>query len=76
MENETAIKAAKDIASAVSGFDIEDTSVKKETGKSITLTQTLPDNKRRQYVTAVNKFLSNVISGKIYSYLPVFTLLF
>ena len=59
MENETAIKAAKDIASAVSGFDIEDTSVKKETGKSITLTQTLPDNKRRQYVTAVNKFLSN-----------------
>ena len=45
MENETAIKAAKDIASAASGFDIEDTSVKKETGKSITLTQTLPDNK-------------------------------
>ncbi len=59
MENETAIKAAKDIASAVSGFDIEDTSIKKETGKSITLTQTLPDNKRRQYVTAVNKFLSS-----------------
>ena len=26
MENETAIKAAKSIASAVSGFDIEDTS--------------------------------------------------
>ena len=25
MENETAIKAAKDIASAASGFDIEDT---------------------------------------------------
>ena len=58
MENETAIKAAKDIASAVSGFDIEDTSVKKETGKSITLTQTLPDNKRRQYVQAANKILS------------------
>ena len=58
MENTTAISAAKDIASAVSGFDIEDTSVKKETGKSITLTQTLPDNKRRQYVQAVNKFLS------------------
>ena len=59
MENETAIKAAKDIASAVSGFDIEDTSVKKETGKSITLTQTLPDNKRRQYVQAANKLLSS-----------------
>ena len=58
MENETAIKAAKDIASAASGFDIEDTSVKKETGKSITLTQTLPDNKRRQYVQAANKILS------------------
>ena len=58
MENETAIKAAKDVASSVSGFDIEDTSVKKETGKSITLTQTLPDNKRRQYVQAVNKLLS------------------
>ena len=48
MENTTAISAAKDIASAVSGFDIEDTNVKKETGKTITLTQTLPDNKRRQ----------------------------
>ena len=59
MENETAIKAAKSIASAVSGFDIEDTSVKKETGKSITLTQTLPDNKRRQYVQAANKLLSS-----------------
>ena len=35
MENETAIKAAKSIASAVSGFDIEDTSVKKETGTDI-----------------------------------------
>ena len=58
MENTTAINAAKDIASAVSGFDIEDTNVKKETGKTITLTQTLPDNKRRQYVQAVNKFLS------------------
>ena len=58
MENETAIKAAKGVASSVSGFDIEDTSVKKETGKSITLTQTLPDNKRRQYVQAVNKLLS------------------
>ena len=44
MENETAIKAAQNIASTISGFDIEDTSVKKETGKSITLTQTLPDN--------------------------------
>ena len=59
MENATAIKAAKDIASAASGFDIEDTSVKKETGKSITLTQTLPDNKRRQYVQAANKLLSS-----------------
>ena len=33
MENETAIKAAQNIASTISGFDIEDTSVKKETGE-------------------------------------------
>tara|TARA_Y100000385_G_scaffold275166_1_gene319197 strand:+ start:422 stop:1792 length:1371 start_codon:yes stop_codon:yes gene_type:complete len=57
MENETAIKAAQNIASTISGFGIEDTSVKKETGKSITLTQTLPDNKRVQYVQAANKLL-------------------
>jgi len=59
MENQTAINAAKGVASAISGFDVEDTSVKKETGRSVTLTQTLPDNKRRQYVQAVNQYLAS-----------------
>ena len=59
MENETAINAAIGVANAVTGFDVKDTAVKKETGKSITLTQVLPDNKRRPYVQAVNAYLNN-----------------
>lgn len=57
LEFQDAINAAKALASSASGFDVTNTVLKKETGKSVTLTQTLPDNKRRPYVQAVNAIL-------------------
>ena len=57
LEFQDAINAAKALANASSGFDVTNTVLKKETGKSVTLTQTLPDNKRRPYVQAVNALL-------------------
>ncbi len=59
MENQTALQAAMTVANSATGFDVKDTAVKKETGKSITLTQVLPDNKRRTYVQAANSFLTS-----------------
>lgn len=56
-EFQDAVAAAKKIAAAQTSFDVKDTNLKKETGKSVTLTQVLPDNKRRPYVAAVNAYL-------------------
>ncbi|HAI37556.1 MAG TPA: hypothetical protein DCM40_05235 [Maribacter sp.] len=59
MENQTALQAAMTVAKGTTGFEVKDTLVKKETGKSITITQVLPDNKRRPYVQAANSFLTS-----------------
>ena len=56
-EFQNAVAAAKKIAAAQTSFDVKDTNLKKETGKSVTLTQVLPDNKRRPYIAAVNSYL-------------------
>lgn len=62
-ESQSAIQSATVVANALPSFDVVDTKYVKETGKRITITQTMPDAKRRPYVQAANNWLQKNKDG-------------
>lgn len=68
-ESQTAVEAATELAKALSSFKVVDTKYVKETGKRITITQTMGDANRRPYVQAANAWLQNNKDG--YEYIEI-----
>jgi len=62
-ESQIAVDAATQLAKALPSFEVIDTKYVKETGKRITITQTMPDAKRRPFVQAANSWLQKNKEG-------------
>ena len=68
-ESQAAVNAASHLAASLPTYKVIDTKYVKETGKRITITQTMPDAKRRPFVQAANAWLQNNKDG--YQYIEI-----